>query len=80
MRAKAVLGLGRVVLSSRERPILIEPMGNGLRGIILRFAHEIRSQTDLFAEIPDMHLPYRDARLGRAHDRDDDGRIRSHYA
>ena len=40
------LGLARVVLSSRERPILIEPMGNVLCGVTLRFAHEVRSEAD----------------------------------
>jgi non-homologous end joining protein Ku len=46
-RAK-VVGLARVVLSSRERPFLIEPMGSGLHGVTLRFAHEVRSETDYF--------------------------------
>jgi hypothetical protein len=30
MREKDVVGLGRVVLARRERPILVEPMGNGI--------------------------------------------------
>jgi non-homologous end joining protein Ku len=34
------------VLSSRERPFLVEPMGTGLRGVTLRFAHEVRSEAD----------------------------------
>ena len=57
MRSKKMVGLGRVILSSRERPILLEPMGNGLRAITLRFAHEIRSEADYFDEIPEMILP-----------------------
>jgi hypothetical protein len=36
--------MGRVVLSNRERPIMLEPMGLGLRGITLRYRHEIRSE------------------------------------
>jgi len=55
-RAK-VAGLARVVLSSRERPFLLEPMGSGLRGVTLRFAHEVRSETDYFSDIPEMKLP-----------------------
>ena len=35
-RAKDVVGMGRVVLARRERPIIVEPMGNGIRGITLR--------------------------------------------
>ena len=52
MREQGLMGLGRVVLASRERPILVEPMGRGLRGTTLRFAHEIRSEEDYFRDIP----------------------------
>ena len=52
-----VIGLARVVLSSRERPFLIEPMASGLRGVTLRFAHEVRSEADYFSDIPEMKLP-----------------------
>ena len=55
-RAK-VVGLARVVLSSRERLFLLEPMGSGLHGVTLRFAHEVRSETDYFSDIPEMKLP-----------------------
>jgi len=52
MRRADVIGLARVVLSSRERYFLIEPMGHGLRGVTLRFAHEVRSADDYFSEFP----------------------------
>ena len=39
------------------RPIIIEPMGAGLRGITLRYAHEVRSETEYFADIPRLTLP-----------------------
>lgn len=42
MSREAVVGLARIVLSSRERPFLLEPTGRGLRGVTLRFAHEVR--------------------------------------
>ncbi|NOJ43350.1 non-homologous end joining protein Ku [Bradyrhizobium australiense] len=57
MSREAVSGLARVVLSSRERPFLLEPMGRGLRGVTLRFAHEIRNEAEYFSEIPGMKLP-----------------------
>jgi DNA end-binding protein Ku len=57
MSRAGVIGLARVVLSSRERPFLVEPMGSGLRGVTLRFAHEVRSETDYFGDIPKMKLP-----------------------
>ena len=57
MSRAGVIGLARVVLSSHERPFLVEPMGSGLRGVTLRFAHEVRSEADYFSEIPEMKLP-----------------------
>jgi DNA end-binding protein Ku len=57
MAEKDVVGMGRVVLANRERPIIVEPMGIGLRGITLRYAHEVRSETEYFADIPKIALP-----------------------
>jgi DNA end-binding protein Ku len=57
MRREEVVGLARVVLSSRARPFLIEPMGKGFRGFTLRFAHEVRAAEDYFADIPEMKFP-----------------------
>jgi hypothetical protein len=31
MTGKDVVGVGRVVISKRERPIILEPLGKGLR-------------------------------------------------
>jgi non-homologous end joining protein Ku len=57
MAEKDVVGLGRVVLSNRERPIILTPLGAGLRGITLRYAHEIRNEAEYFADIPELVLP-----------------------
>jgi DNA end-binding protein Ku len=57
MSREGVIGLARVVLSLRERPFLVEPMGAGLRGLTLRFSHEVRGVEDYFSEIPQMKLP-----------------------
>jgi Ku protein len=57
MRREGVIGLARVVLSSRERSFLIEPMDRGLRGVTLRFAQEVRAADDYFGEIPEIKLP-----------------------
>jgi non-homologous end joining protein Ku len=32
-------------------------MGSGLRGVTLRFAHEVRSEMDYFSDIPELKLP-----------------------
>lgn len=57
MAREKVAGLARVILSSRERPILVEPMGRGLRGIALRFAQDVRPEQDYFEAIPSLKLP-----------------------
>ncbi len=57
MKSEDVVGLARVVLSSRERPFLVEPMGAGLRGVSLRFSQEVRAAEDYFSEIPKIKLP-----------------------
>jgi len=57
MAAKGLVGIGRVVLSNRERPILIEPRGSGLRAITLRYVHEVRDAAEYFADIPKLTLP-----------------------
>jgi DNA end-binding protein Ku len=57
MRGKEMAGMGRVILSKRERPIIIEPLGNGLRGMTLRYAHEVRSEAECFSGISEIKLP-----------------------
>ena len=52
-----MVGLGRVVLAKRERPIILEPFGKGMRGMTLRYPYEVRQETDYFAEIPDIKIP-----------------------
>jgi Ku protein len=57
MTREGVVGLARVVLSSCERPFLIEPMDGGLRGMTLRFSNEVRTADHYFGGIPQMKLP-----------------------
>jgi Ku protein len=52
-----MVGIGRVTLSKRERPIMLSPMGQGLCGVTLRYSHEVRSEAEIFARIPDLSLP-----------------------
>jgi DNA end-binding protein Ku len=56
MAAKGLVGMGRVVLASRERPIIIQPIKTGLLGMTLRYAHEVRSEVDYFENIRNMTL------------------------
>jgi DNA end-binding protein Ku len=57
MADTGLVGMGRVILSNRERPILVEPSGRGLRGTTLHYAHQIRSEDEYFADIPKLVLP-----------------------
>ena len=57
MRDEKVVGLGRVVMARRERVILLEPLGKGLLGTVLRYASEVRSEESYFEGIPDLKLP-----------------------
>jgi Ku protein len=57
MRDKGMVGMGRVVLARRERPFVVEAMGDGLLGFTLRYTHEVRNPAEYFAEIPKITLP-----------------------
>ncbi len=57
MSDESVVGLGRVVLARRERIILLEPLGKGLLGTVLRYATEVRSEESYFEDIPTLKLP-----------------------
>src|SRR3569833_3090949 len=56
MAAKKMCGVGRVVLQKRERPILLEPFGKGIRAMTLRYPYEVRGEADYFEDIPELKL------------------------
>jgi DNA end-binding protein Ku len=57
MRGKDMVALGRVVLSKRERVIMLQAWDKGIVGTTLRYAAEVRPAKDYFDEIPDMKVP-----------------------
>ncbi len=57
MREKDVVGIGRVVLYRRERPIMLQPRGKGLVATTLRYAYEVRDDADYFEDIDDIEVP-----------------------
>jgi non-homologous end joining protein Ku len=57
IREREVVGMGRVVLARRERPFIVQAMGDGMVGFTLRYAHEIRNPAEYFAGIPKLDLP-----------------------
>lgn len=56
MRGKGMVALGRVVLSKRERVIMLQPWEKGLMGTTLRYAYEVRDAKDYFDDIADVKV------------------------
>jgi DNA end-binding protein Ku len=57
MRDKGMVGLGRVVLSKRERVVMLQPWGKGVLGTTLRYPYEVRDAAGYFDEIADVSIP-----------------------
>ena len=56
MRGKGMVALGRVVLSKRERVIMLEPWDKGLMGTTLRYPYEVRDAKEYFDDIPEVKM------------------------
>jgi DNA end-binding protein Ku len=54
--ATGKIALGRVVLSTREHVIALEPRGKGLMGTLLRYPYEVRKEDDFFEDIPNIKV------------------------
>src|SRR4051795_686058 len=50
------VALGRVVLTTREHVIALEPRGKGLMGTLLRYPYEVRADSDYFEDIPERKI------------------------
>jgi DNA end-binding protein Ku len=57
MQRKNMVGIGRVVISRRERIVMLEPFDKGLMATTLRYAYEIRDAVPYFEDLPEMKLP-----------------------
>jgi DNA end-binding protein Ku len=53
---EGMVALGRVVLTSREHVIALEPRGRRLLGTLLRYPYEVRDEKEYFADIPEQKL------------------------
>src|ERR1700710_769219 len=51
MKDKDRIALARIVLTTREHIIAIEPLGKGLLGTTLRYPYELRDEADYFDDI-----------------------------
>jgi DNA end-binding protein Ku len=50
------VAIGRVVLTSREHIIALEPLEKGLMGTLLRYPYEVRSEEEYFDQIQDVKV------------------------
>jgi len=57
IRDRGMVGLGRVVLTRRERVVMLEAFEKGLLATSLRYAYEVREAGPYFEDIPDLKLP-----------------------
>ena len=51
-----MVALGRVVLTSREHVIAMQPRGNGIMGTLLRYPYEVRDEKEYFDDIPNLKI------------------------
>jgi len=63
IRERGMVGLGRVVLSRRERVVMLEAFDKGLLATSLRYAYEVRDAGPYFEDIPELKLPAEMSRL-----------------
>jgi DNA end-binding protein Ku len=56
MARKKVVGIARVVLSRRERILMLQPRAKGMLATTLRYPYEVRQDAEYFDGIPDLKL------------------------
>jgi DNA end-binding protein Ku len=56
IRNMDMVAIGRVVLTSREHIIALEPLDHGLMGTLLRYPYEVRDEKEYFDEIQDVKV------------------------
>jgi DNA end-binding protein Ku len=56
IRDMNMVAIGRVVLTTREHIIALEPLDKCLVGTLLRYPYEVRNEAEYFDEIDDVKL------------------------
>jgi DNA end-binding protein Ku len=57
IKQQGMVAIGKVVFTSREHIIALEPRGKGMMGVTLRYPYEVRKEEDYFGDIPDEKVP-----------------------
>jgi Ku protein len=56
LKAKNVVGIGRIVLARREHPVMVQPRGKGFMLITLHDPDEVRLPEEIFDDIKDVKV------------------------
>jgi DNA end-binding protein Ku len=57
IRTEGMVAIAKVVFTSREHMIALEPRGKGMMGVTLRYPYEVRKPDEYFGEIEDEKVP-----------------------
>ena len=57
IKKESMVALGRVIFTTREHVIALEPHGKGLLAVTLRYPYEVRREEDYFGDLPDERVP-----------------------
>jgi DNA end-binding protein Ku len=57
IKKRGMVALGRVVLSTREHVIALEPRDRGIVGLLLHYPYEVREPQSYFDDIPKENTP-----------------------
>jgi DNA end-binding protein Ku len=57
IKQKGMVAIGRVVFTSREHVMALEPRGKGMLGITLRYPYEVRDEKSYFDDLPNEKIP-----------------------
>jgi DNA end-binding protein Ku len=52
LEKEGMVGIGRIVFTTREHTIALEARGKGILGVTLRYPYEVRDERDYFDDIP----------------------------
>jgi DNA end-binding protein Ku len=65
MAAEGVAGIGRAVISRRERLLVLEPRGKGMLATVLHYDYQVQKDRAYFEDIPDIKIPAEMLELAR---------------
>ena len=77
MKEKGKAGIARVVISRRERMVMLEPLGKGIMATTLHYPYEVRGEEPYFEDIPELNIAEGDARSRRPYHREEIGGFRA---